>query len=66
MDALFSHFKSEKQKEMIATSEYVPACCRNVGMKLQALSEVAESSGFKTLNDELTEEIEATRRNCAT
>jgi hypothetical protein len=35
-------------------------------MKLQALSEVAESSGFKTLNDELAEEIEATRRDWAT
>ncbi len=38
MDALVSHFKSEKQKEMIATPEYVPTCCQNVGMKLQAVS----------------------------
>jgi uncharacterized protein YihD (DUF1040 family) len=34
-------------------------------LKLQALSEVAESSGFKALNDELTEEIMATQRNWA-
>ena len=63
MDASISHFKSEKQKEMIATSEYVPTCCRYVGIKLQAVSEVAKSSGFKTLNDELNEGIEATRRD---
>ena len=66
MDASISHFKSEKQKEMIATPEYVPTCCRYVGIKLQAVSEVTESSGFKTLNDKLAEEIKATRREWAT
>jgi hypothetical protein len=35
-------------------------------MKLQAVSEVTESSGFKALNDELNEEIEAIRRDWAT
>jgi hypothetical protein len=34
-------------------------------MKLQAVSEVTESSGFKALNDELTEEIEAIRHDWA-
>jgi len=34
-------------------------------LNLQALSEVAESSGFIALNDELTKEIMATRRDWA-
>jgi len=53
-DASVSHFKSEKLKEINATSEYVPAICRTVGMKLQAVSEVTKSLGFQALNDELT------------
>ena len=65
-DAPISHFKSEKLKEIIATSEYVPAICRAVGMKLQAVSEVTDSSGFKALDDELTEAIEATQCDWAT
>ena len=64
-DALLSQYKSEKLKEFNANSEYVPTCCQSVGLKLQVLSEVAESSGFKALNDKLTEEIMATRRNWA-
>jgi hypothetical protein len=60
------HFKSEKLKEMNATSDYVPAVCRTVGMKLQAVSEVTKSMGFKALEDELAEAIEATRRDWAT
>ena len=59
-DASHSHFRSEKLKEMDATSEHVPTCCQSVGLKLQALSEVAKSLGFKALNDKLTEEIMAT------
>ena len=65
-DASVSHFKSEKLKEINATSEYVPAICRTVGMKLQAVSEVTKSSGFQALEDELTEAIQATRRDWAT
>ena len=66
MDASVSHFKSEKLKEINATSEYVPAICRTVGMKLQAVPEVTKSSGFQTLDNELTEAIQATRRDWAT
>ena len=44
-DASVSHSKSEKLKEMLDTSDYVPAICRTVGMKLQAVSEVTKSSG---------------------
>ena len=65
VDASHSHFRSEKFKEMNATPEYVPTICRTVGLKLQAVSEVTESSGFKALNDELTGEIEAIRRDWA-
>jgi hypothetical protein len=36
------HYKSEKLEEMNATSDYVPAVCRTVGMKLQAVSEVTK------------------------
>jgi hypothetical protein len=51
---------------MTATSDYVPTICRSVGIKLQAVSEVTESTGYKSLYDELKEEIEATRRDWAT
>ncbi len=54
------HYKSEKLKEMIATPEYVLAVCQNVGMKLQAMSEVTKSVGFKALEDKLAKVIEAT------
>ena len=60
------HYKNEKLEEMVATPEYVPAVCRTVGMKLQAVSEVTKSTGFKALEDELAEAIEATRREWAT
>ena len=59
-DASVSHFKSEKLKEMNATSEYISAICQTVGMKLQAVSEVTKSLGFQALEDELTEAIQAT------
>ena len=62
-DTSFSHSKSEKFKEMLDTSDYVPAICQTIGMKLQAVSEVTKSSGYKALNDKLTEAIEATRRD---
>jgi hypothetical protein len=65
-DASASHFKSEKLKEMNATSEYVPAICRTVGMKLQAVPEVTKSLGFQALEDELTKAIQATRGDWAT
>ncbi len=45
---------------MLDTSDYVPAICRTVGMKLQAVSEVTKSLGYKALNNELTKAIEAT------
>jgi hypothetical protein len=45
---------------MIATPKYVPAICQTVGMKLQAMSEVTKSAGFKALDDKLAEVIEAT------
>ena len=35
-------------------------------MKLQAMSEVTKSMGFKALEDKLAETIEATRRDWAT
>jgi hypothetical protein len=64
-DASVSHFKSEKLKEINSTSKYVPAVCRTVGMKLQAVSEVTKSSGFKALDNKLTKAIEATQRDWA-
>ena len=51
---------------MRANPNYVPAVCRTVGMKLQAVSEVSKSTGFKTLEDELEGEIQALRRDWAT
>jgi hypothetical protein len=60
------HYKSEKLEEMNTTSDYVPAVCRTVGMKLQAVSEVTKSLGFKALEDKLAEAIKATRREWAT
>ena len=53
-DASASHLKSEKLKEMQATSEYVPAIFQTVGLKLQTLSEFTKSVGYKALEDELT------------
>ena len=44
---------------MGANPDYVPAVCRTVGMKLQAVPEVSKSPGFKTLEDELEGEIQA-------
>jgi hypothetical protein len=64
-DASIFHYKNEKLKEIVANPEYVPAICRTVGMKLQAVSEVTKSTGFKALEDELAEAIEATRRDWA-
>ncbi len=37
-----------------------------MGMKLQAVSEVTKSAGFKALKDKLAEAIEATLRDWAT
>ncbi len=65
-DASIFHYKNEKLKEIVANPEYVPAICRTVGMKLQAVSEVTKSTGFKALEDELAEAIETTRRDWAT
>ena len=65
-DASVFHYKSEKLKKMNATSEYIPAVCRTIEMKLQAVSEVTKSSGFKALEDELTKAIKVTRRDWAT
>jgi hypothetical protein len=59
------HYKSEKLQEMCANLEYVPAICRTVGMKLQAVSEVTKSAGYKTLEDKLAGKIEALRCNWA-
>jgi hypothetical protein len=50
-DASAFHYKSEKLQEMRANPEYVPAICGTVGMKLQAVSEVTKSRGYKTLED---------------
>ena len=60
------HYKSDKLKEIVATPEYVPAICCTVGMKLQAVSEVTKSTGFKALENKLAEAIEATRHDWAT
>ena len=65
-DASVSHCKSEKLKEIHATSEYVPAVYQTVGMKLQAVSEVTKSLGFKALDNKLTKTIKATQRDWAT
>jgi hypothetical protein len=51
---------------MRANPNYVPAVCRTVGMKLQAVSEVSKSMGFKTFEDKLEGEIQALRRDWAT
>jgi hypothetical protein len=50
-DASAYHNKSEKLKEMVATPEYVPAICRTVGMKLQAVSEVTKSTCYNKTQD---------------
>jgi hypothetical protein len=65
-DASTFHHKHEKLQEMCTNPDYVPAVCRTIGMKLQAMSEVSKSTGFKTLEDELNEEIQALRRDWAT
>jgi hypothetical protein len=62
-DVSVSHFKSEKLKEINATSEYVPAVCQTVGMTLQAVSEFTKSLGFKALDNKLTKAIKATQRD---
>jgi hypothetical protein len=58
-DALAFHYKSEKLQEMRANPKYIPAICRTMGMKLQAVSEVTKSVGCKTLEDKLAGKIEA-------
>jgi hypothetical protein len=65
-DASTFHHKHEKLKEMRANPDYVPAVCCSIRMKLQAVSEVSKSQGFKTLEDKLEGEIQALRRNWAT
>jgi hypothetical protein len=65
-EVLTFHHKHEKLQEMRANPNYVPAVCCTIGMKLQAVSEVSKSTGFKTLEDELEEEIQVLRRNWAT
>jgi hypothetical protein len=65
-DASAYHYKSEKLKEMVTTPAYIPTICQTVGMKLQAVSEVTKSTGFKALEDELTEAILATGCGWAT
>jgi hypothetical protein len=64
-DASAFLYKSEKYKKMRAKPEYVPAICRSVGMKLQALDEVTKSPGYKTLEEELAKEIKALQCNWA-
>ena len=64
-DASTFHHKHEKLQEMRANPDYVPAVCRTVGMKFQAVSEVSKSTGFKNLEDKLEGEIQALRRNWA-
>jgi hypothetical protein len=56
-DASAFHYMSEKLQEMRANPEYVPAICRTVGMKLQAVSEVTKSAGYKTLENKLAGKI---------
>jgi hypothetical protein len=48
-DASTFHHKHEKLQEMRANPDYIPAVCRTVGMKLQAVSEVSKSTGLKLL-----------------
>ena len=50
---------------MVASPEYVPTICQTMGMKIQAVSEVTKSTGFKALEDKLSEAIEATQRKWA-
>jgi hypothetical protein len=64
-DASTFHHKHEKLQEMRANPDCVPAVCRTVGMKFQAVSEVSKSTGFKTFEDELEGEIQELRRNWA-
>jgi hypothetical protein len=62
-DASTFHHKHEKLQEMSANPNYVPVVCQ---IKLQAVSGVSKSTGFKTLEDELKEEIQVLHRNWAT
>ncbi len=44
---------------MRANPKYVPTICQTVGMKLQVVSEVTKSAGYKTLEDKIAGKIEA-------
>jgi hypothetical protein len=48
-DASTFHPKHEKLQEMRANPNYVPAVCRTVGMKLQAVSESARARALRLL-----------------
>jgi hypothetical protein len=60
------HHKHEKLQEMCANSDYAPVVCRTVGMKLQAMSEVNKSPGFKALEDKLVGKIQVLHHDWAT
>jgi hypothetical protein len=53
----------QQLQEMHTNPKYVPAICQTMGMKLQAVSEVTKSAGYKTLEDKLAGKIETLLRN---
>jgi hypothetical protein len=53
------YYKSEELQGLRSNLKYVPAICRTVGMKLQAVSEVTKSAGYKTLEDKPVGKIKA-------
>ncbi len=51
-------YADEKVKETKSNPSYVPSSAKKLGIVLQAMPEVQESRGFKTLRNELTANLE--------
>jgi hypothetical protein len=51
-------YAEEKAKETKPDPTYVPSSVKKLGIVLQAMPEVQESQGFKTLCNELTADLE--------
>jgi hypothetical protein len=51
-------YADEKAKETKSDPSYVPSSAKKLGIVLQALPEVQESQGFKTLRNKLTADLE--------
>ena len=54
-------YADEKARETKSNPNYVPTSVKKLGIVLQAMPEVQESQGFKTLRSELTADLEKIR-----